>query len=77
MDNETLKARFGINGVRLAKLTGQDPGTVSRKMRRNQGLAPGPREAGVLACFEVMTGEQRMQVDAAFDAIMDQFSDDD
>ncbi len=68
---------LGLSGVKLAKLTGQNPNTVSRKLQRNQGLELGAREAGVMACFTVMDEEQKAAVDAEFDKIMDQFSSDD
>ena len=73
MVSEFLK-RFGINGVRLAKLTGQDPNTISRKLRCDQGLKLGAREAGVLACLDLMDDDQKSQVDEKFTVIMDQIS---
>ena len=70
MDNKTLKTVYGINNARLAKLTGQNANTISRKLRNDQDLTLGAREAGVLACLSVMDDEQRAKVDPAFDAIM-------
>lgn len=59
MDNKTLKDRFGMNGVTLAALTGQNANTISRKLRGDQGLSLGAREAGALSLWSNMTDEQR------------------
>ncbi len=73
MANSLLK-QYGLNGVRLAKLTGQDQKTISRKLHKSQGLSLGAREAGVLACFAVMTIEQKAIVGAVFEKILGDIS---
>lgn len=75
MDNKTLKAEYGLNGVQLALLTGQDPNTISRKLRGDQGLKLGSREAGVLALWSFLTDDQREQALARYSAVLNSLTD--
>lgn len=69
MDMKDLK-NVGLSGKDLARFTGQAPGTISRKLNNQQDLTIGPREAMILACFEVMTDDQRDQARDAFERIL-------
>ena len=73
MVDKRLKA-IGLNGTRLARLTGQEPNTVRRKLRGDQGLRLGAREAGIMACLEVMTKEQCDQLEVEFERLLAEFS---
>lgn len=65
----------GLNGRQLATLTGQSENTVSRKRRRDQGLAFGPREAGILAAWSTMDEDQRAAAWTEFEQLVADFKD--
>ncbi len=73
MTNRLLK-QYGLTGTRLAKMTGQHHQTISRKLHKSQGLSLGTREAGILACFSVMTIEQKAIVGAVFEKVLKDIS---
>ncbi len=69
MVDDRLKT-LGLTAIALARLTGQDPNTVRRKLRGDQGLALGPREAGILACLRLMTADQRAALWAELETVL-------
>lgn len=68
MTREELE-KIDLSVADLARLTGQAPNSVYRKLNQAQGMKLGAREAGVIAAWSVMTAEQRRQTLEAFDAM--------